>query len=276
MGRSSSGSRIRIGVESSRSGSRPMKTLVLAAGIASSFCGGVPSSENAAQLPRDITTAPLAQNLAPFSIVGFVESFTLDNPADLLTGARMVVNGITIVIPRNTIVTLPAAFMTPAELFLNAPAPWGPTQSGLALTDSPKPLTTYEVAVDGNRVGDQFIAGLVSLAQQALNTSSGMVNFVDYNAGELRVGGPLGVAEGTRVQINDPNGRFGRPASPDGRFSVDDENPTIHAATGYPMCIPRVNPSAGDPLCPETNRPSIRTPAGSSPTSPWPTPARAW
>jgi hypothetical protein len=257
MGRSSSGSRIRRVVETGLGASKPVKSLVLAAGLASAFCGGTPPSESegTAKLPRDVTTAPLAQNLAPFNIVGFVESFTLDDPTNLLSSAKMVVNGITVVIPGNTIVTLPAAFMTPAELFLHAPPSWGPTQSGLALSDTPKPLTTYEVTVDGNRVGDQFIAGLVSLAQQSLNTSSGMVNYIDYQHGELRVGGPIGVPDGTRVTINDPNGRFGRPGSPDGRFQVDDENPTVHASTGYPMCIPRVSPDAGDPLCPETNRP---------------------
>ena len=45
------------------------------------------------------------------------------------------------------------------------------------------------------------------------------------------------------MQINDPNGRFGRAQSPDARFSVDDANPTIHAGTGYPMCVPRTDPT---------------------------------
>ena len=43
----------------------------------------------------------------------------------------------------------------------------------------------------------------------------------------------------------------------DARFSVDDANPTIHAGTGYPMCIPRTDPTAqDDPLCPQQNRPN--------------------
>jgi hypothetical protein len=231
---------------------------IMAVALASANCDAShpgESDEGASKARAELTTAPLPQNLAPFNIIGFVQSFTLDTPGDPLSAAKMVVNGITVVIPRNTIVTMPAAFLTPQQIFEGAPAPWGPTQSGMALTDTPAPLTTFEAALDGNRVGDQFIAGLVSLSQQSLNASSGVINFIDYQNGELRVGGPLGQPEGARVQINDPDGRFGRVRTPDARFTVDSENPTIHAATGYPMCIPRVDPSVGDPLCPEGNRP---------------------
>jgi hypothetical protein len=168
----------------------------------------------------------------------------------------MVVNGIPVILPRNTIVTLPAAFMTPAQLFLNAPATWGPKQSGMALADTPTPPTTYEVTLEGNRVGDQYIAGLVHLSQEVANAAEGAINFIDYVNGELWVGGPLNQKQGARVQLNDPNGRFGRAMSPDVRFTVDDENPTIHATTGYPMCLPRTDPAVKpDPLCPENNRP---------------------
>ena len=60
----------------------------------------------------------------------------------------------------------------------------------------------------------------------------------------------------TRVQINDPVGRFGLKHSPDPRFTADTDNATVHAKTGYPMCIPRTDPAvADDPLCPKVNRP---------------------
>jgi hypothetical protein len=75
------------------------------------------------------------------------------------------------------------------------------------------------------------------------------------------------------VQINDPKieglkdaagnpvpptGRFSAGQSPDERLSVDQANPTIHAGTGYPMCIPRTDPAtADDPLCPQQNRPKV-------------------
>jgi hypothetical protein len=39
---------------------------------------------------------------------------------------------------------------------------------------------------------------------------------------------------------------IGRAQSPDARFSVDDQNPTVHAGTGYPMCVPRTDPATAD------------------------------
>ncbi len=174
-------------------------------------------------------------------------------------------------IPTNTIVILPASALTWDELFTQAPAPYGPSQTGLAMFDTPAPLTTSEVHVIGNRVttavgGDQYIAGLVYLSQQSLNAGAGFINFIDYDAGELRVGGALGDPNtGTRVRINDPvvdglgTGRYSKGLSPDPRFTVDQDNPTIISATGYPMCLPRVAPPAPnaletDPLCPQGNR----------------------
>ena len=73
----------------------------------------------------------------------------------------------------------------------------------------------------------------------------------------MRVGGVAGnPALDTRVRINDPIGRFGRAFSPDVRFTIDEDNPTIHTHNFYPMCLPRTNPaSADDPLCPQKNRP---------------------
>jgi hypothetical protein len=119
---------------------------------------------------------------------------------------------------------------------------------------------SYEVHVVGNSVGAHQIAGLIYVSQQAVNSGSGFITKIDYATGNLIVdnGDPL---HPTVLQINDPNGRFGRIQSPDPRFSVDDANPTIHAATGYPMCVPRTSTDpniAGnpdDPLCPKKNRP---------------------
>lgn len=60
----------------------------------------------------------------------------------------------------------------------------------------------------------------------------------------------------TRVRINDVGKVYGaNNGSPDERFGVDPENPTIHAQTGYPMCLPGVAPPAIDPNCPLGNRP---------------------
>jgi hypothetical protein len=92
-------------------------------------------------------------------------------------------------------------------------------------------------------------------SQPSLNTGSGTISKIDYDTGRIHVdtGDPSNPAI---IEINDPNGRFGLNHSPDPRFSVDDQNPTIRAATGYPMCVPRTDPAtADDPLCPQINRP---------------------
>ena len=201
-----------------------------------------------------------------FDITGFIQAATVSG-TDAHAGGTITVNNHQIVIPKETIVILPANALTWSELFLQAPAPWGPTQSGLADADSPKPLFTYEAHVIGNRVidtakgTDRYIAGLVFIAQQSLNSGAGFINFIDYTTGEFRVGGAIGSAtSGTRVQLNDPSGRYGRAMTPDARFTVDPDNPTISSGTGFPMCIPRVTADphvAGNPddsLCPQANR----------------------
>ena len=206
-----------------------------------------------------------------FDLVGFLQEATVDRASDPLSGGTLVVNGHRVVVPASTIVILPATALTWQELFARAPAPYTGVATGLALGDSPPPLTTYEVHVIGNRVlpdaghpTDQYIAGLVYLSQQGLNSGGGYVNWIDYNLGELRVGGVLGdPTTGTRVRINDPllpglgTGRFSKGLSPDARFTVDQDNPTVASATGYPMCLPRTDPAVqDDPLCPQGNRPT--------------------
>jgi hypothetical protein len=62
----------------------------------------------------------------------------------------------------------------------------------MAMADSPAPLTTYEVQVVGNRVADQYIAGLINISQQSLSAGGGFINFIDYTTGEMRVGGVIG------------------------------------------------------------------------------------
>jgi hypothetical protein len=234
---------------------------------------------------------PQPPNVSAFTTTGFIEAATLNNPTDVLSGGTVTVNGTTIVVPRNMVVVMSATNLTWQELWALAPCPWGlghataspgtngvcagNGRSGLALTDSPKPLTTYEITILGNRVvgldgsSDSYVAGLVFLGQQSLNLGQGFINFIDYVTGELFVGGTAGTRSGVRVQINDPKGRYGRVMSPDPRFTADTDNPTIRAKTGYPMCIPRAVPPApivaGQPLpsgyketdaeCPQRNRP---------------------
>jgi hypothetical protein len=126
----------------------------------------------------------------------------------------------------------------------------------LAVTLASNAFPSFELHIVGNDIKDQRIAGLMFASQQSVNSGTGVISFIDYKTGELHVKTPSGPVV---LQINDPNGRFGRKQSPDDRFSVDDENPTIHAGTGYPMCVPRTDPTVAggdDPLCPQANRPA--------------------
>jgi len=200
---------------------------------------------------------PLNPVGSPFDMTGFMQKATLDAPGDILAGGTVVVNGHTVVVPRNTIMQMPAFALTWQQLFSMAPAPYGPTQTGLALADSPAPLTTYEIHVQGNRVGDLYIAGLVFMSQQSLNSGQGFINYIDYANGELHVGGTIGDPNsGTRLKINDPIGRFAPAYTGDPRFTIDEDNPTVRTETGYPLCFPHLSPTSGpDSLCPQANRP---------------------
>jgi len=242
-----------------------------------------------------------------FDLTGFIQEATLDingsvcQPSDpRLAGGTFKVNGITVIVPCNTILQMPAATLTWQELFSLAPRDIGlpvdsngvPTQTGMAQKDTVSiplaaaynsgPLPSYEIHVQGNVVNGKYIAGLIFISQQSLNLGQGTITAIDYSNGELQVAtnGPTpGVA---RVRINDPIGRYGlshgAPGSGaalvepgyDVRFSIDEESPTIHASTGYPMCIPRTDPfnDADDPLCPQANRP--RAPNCQSLPSPYP------
>src|SRR5258705_12989362 len=195
-----------------------------------------------------------------FDITGYLQEATLNGggAAGPLAGGLLKVNGHLITVPQNTIVIFPANQLTWQETFAQAPAPYGTSgngQSGLALADTPAPLTGYEAHVQGNVVNGVWIAGTVQLAQQGLNSGQGYITAIDYVLGEMQIANSAGTP--VRVQINDPFGRFGRVVtSPDRRFVVDPDNPTIASATGYPMCLPRTNPAiSDDAFCPQGNRP---------------------
>jgi len=203
-----------------------------------------------AQLPLPASTI--------FEMTGFVQQATLDNPSDPFSGGTLTVNNHLIVVPRYTIFQMPATSLTWTELFTQAPGPWGPTQTGLALSDVPKPAFTFEVTVQGNRVieqdTDRYIAGLLFVSNLSVQAHQGFVSAIDYDAGEFVVGG-------SRVRLNDPIGRFGRVMTHDKRFTIDEDNPTVKSETGYPMCLPRTRVDQGvdDPLCPQGNRPAGKT-----------------
>ncbi|MBZ5537775.1 MAG: hypothetical protein LAO31_17610 [Acidobacteriia bacterium] len=220
------------------------------------------------------TTAQGPISPTQFDITGFLQEATLTTPADAHSGGQLKVNGHVVVVPRETIVILPANALTWQELFAQAPAPYTGVATGLAMADVPAPLTTYEMEVVGNRIGNTYIAGLIYISQQALNSGAGFINFIDYTLGEMRVGGIINdpncaqggtsvtnpLCSGARVRINDPTGKFGRVMTPDQRFTLDPDNPTIMSGSGFPACFPRTDPAvADDPLCPQAQRPKDLT-----------------
>lgn len=233
----------------------PLVAVLVVAGFAPALASSIASMAAAAPAPAVFVPPTSTQ----FDIDGLLQSATLDPAcaADAHCGGTLLVNGQTVTVPKETIVILPANALTWQELFTGAQAPYAPTQTGMAMSDMPAPAFTYEVHVVGNRVGDTYIAGLIDIAQNGLNGGAGYINYIDYATGEFRVGGTIGSSTtGARVQLNDPLGRFGRVMSADPRFTVDADNPTILAATGFPMCIPRTDPAvADDALCPQANRP---------------------
>ncbi|MBZ5536078.1 MAG: PKD domain-containing protein [Acidobacteriia bacterium] len=215
-----------------------------------------------------------------FDITGFLQEATLGGPGTgpgvgAHSGGTLKVNGHSVIVPSETIVILPANALTWQELFAQAPAPYTGVATGMAMADIPTPLTTYEIQVVGNRVGDTYIAGLIYISQQGLNAGAGFINFIDYTLGEMRVGGIINdpncaqggtalsnpLCSGARVRINDPTGKFGRAMTPDQRFTLDPDNPTIKSGSGFPACFPRTDPAgaAPDALCPEGQRPKDLT-----------------
>jgi len=207
-----------------------------------------------ATLPDPSVLGALPAQIHGFDDTGFIQSASVDatnvscpNTTDPHRfGGTLTLNNGPIVIPCNMVIQAPANTSTWAD-FING----GPDLS------LGKGYPSFEMHVIGNMVGARRIAGLLYASQQSMNASTGVIAGIDYATGNLQVdtGDPANPAI---VQINDPKGRFGRPQSPDQRFSVDDANPTIHAGTGYPMCVPRTDPAvADDPLCPQANRPNL-------------------
>ncbi len=165
----------------------------------------------------------------------------------------------------------------------NASIPAG--QTGLAIADLaanfttpgaggillPTPFPSFEIRAVGNILkdangNDSYVIGLiVPISQQGLNAGAGKITCIDYTAGAMYVGGTnlaagtttCTAANGVKIVINDPIGRCGIAHSPDPRFSADTNNTTIHAGSGYPMCIRarRAASARPTPLCPTANRP---------------------
>lgn len=218
--------------------------------------------------PVTVTTAP--GQLQGFTTVGFLQQATVsDEKCPGLPrqqqGGTATVNGITIIIPCNSIVQMPASTFPWSSLIDTPAAPGGTQPPPLALragltggtaTGSGFTLPSTEITIVGNIVSGVHIAGLVFISQQSLNSGVGTITGFDHARGVVYLAPRDGGGRVIELQINDSRGRFTAGQSIDPRFNVDDENPTIRAVTGYPMCIPRKAPDQGDdPRCPQRNRP---------------------
>lgn len=190
-----------------------------------------------------------------FTLIGHIEKFSVDDAGDRLSSGKMTVHGVEVILPKNLIIQMPARYLTSKDIFdLNTAAPGA--SSGLALADTPAPAAAYEATVVGNVVGDKYIAGLVWISQHSLATGAGFIKQIGAD-GEIQVvADPAAASAQTiaRLRINDPNGIYAPPdPNADPRFMVDEANPTIHAGTGYPMCIVQ---AAAPGECPAANRPN--------------------
>jgi hypothetical protein len=226
----------------------------------------------------------LNSNVPPgFGQAGYIEGATLNPGGD----GTLTMNGVTMIVPANSVVQFPANTVTWPDLF--NPAVYAPVndvapaitagRTGLALLDNPQqfrtlsPYLPYNAITLGNidvagakgHGKGAYIVGLIlPIGQDLGNGGQGFITFIDYAKGRFEVGGTLGVQNtGTIIEINDPTGRYGKAHSPDPRWSVDNENPTIASGNGYPMCIPRVAPPAIDQECPLYNRP-LNPPVGAA------------
>ncbi len=228
----------------------------------------------------------------PFNIIGYIQSFKLCDPDyngvpcnknDPRTAATIKVNGITVIIPENLKIIMPGTYLTAQDIFKGSKGTAAgqlEQQSGLALEDQHPPGKTFipfTAEISGNIAKidpnvpaskTEYIAGLVNISQGVLQTSAGYIRDINYAKGELLVTPNISNSTNqVRVQLNDPplvndpplpGSQFGRfskgskDTKDDNRFMVDQGNPTVHAMTGYPVCIP--TSATGDPRCPTSNR----------------------
>ena len=113
----------------------------------------------------------------------------------------MIVNGMSITIPKNLQVQFPAAFVS-----------WPSTVNA--------GLSGYEVSVTGNVVGGKPIAGLVQLSQLLLLGGDGTIS-------ALANDGLITLSTGQKLRINDPNGVFSAGYTAKPLFTADDVNPSV-------------------------------------------------
>lgn len=148
---------------------------------------------------------------------------------DYNSGGSITVDGWSIKVPKNLLVQFPVVWSPFGQLC-------GAGAGG------------YEVSVLGNVVAGQAIAGQIFMSPGfSLRAGQGYIESINTVDGTFKIRG------GPTLRLNDPNGVFGKASNSAPFFPVDDENPSVTAFSGFPMCIPR---SDADAKCPSSNRPS--------------------
>src|SRR5690349_374885 len=107
----------------SGSGRRPACRAVLAAALVAGALGvaGGAWAQAPVPFPQPPLGNPTGATVAPFAMTGYIESLTLDAGTDPTRGGKVVVNGTEVIIPKNTIIVLPAQQLLLNDLvFLNA------------------------------------------------------------------------------------------------------------------------------------------------------------
>lgn len=118
------------------------------------------------------------------------------------------------IVPDNSIVTLPATAVAWPELFTNGVPNLPGTQ-------------TWQATVFGNRVNDQYIAGLVYIAQNPLRALQGFITSIDYTTGQFTLAGKFNPAGYITCVLNDPLGVFGPVYTKNPLWSLDPVNPSL-------------------------------------------------
>lgn len=123
-------------------------------------------------------------------------------------GGTITVNGFTVTVPKNMLVTFPNAFISWPDFVAELDAFLG-----------------FEMNVAGNIVNGTGapLAAQIYIAQFGLEFNQGYITAVNYD-------GSLQIQDGPLVRINDPNGVFGAPLSDIPFMVADDESPSVVSA----------------------------------------------
>ncbi|KAL5433186.1 hypothetical protein PMIN07_007772 [Paraphaeosphaeria minitans] len=171
-------------------------------------------------------------NISPLSVVGAFGGCSVASN-DFNSGGSISVDGWNITVPKNLIVQFPTIWVPFRKL------------CGAGING-------YEVTVFGNIIGlIPTAAQVIVIGGFELRAGIGYIDSIDVADGSFKLRGL-----GTKLRLSDPNGVFGNASDLSPFFPVDDENPSIQAFSGFPMCFRR---SSTDEKCPSSNRPAGST-----------------